>query len=114
MAGRAEEVFYVLCLDSQCRVLYPGLIGEGTVKDAQVHPRHVVEEAIRHRAASVILAHNHPGGSAQPSNADHRLTKHLVQALGALDIPVLDHIIVAGEQFYSFARERVLPKYEAI
>jgi DNA repair protein RadC len=111
MAGRPEEVFYVLCLDSQCRVLYPALIGEGTVKEAHVHPRHVVEEALRHRAASVILAHNHPGGTAKPSNADHQLTAVLVQALGAIGIPVLDHFIVAGEKAYSFAREGVLPKH---
>ncbi len=111
MAGRPEEVFYVLCLDSQCRVLYPALIGEGTVKEAHVHPRHVVEEALRHRAASVILAHNHPGGTAKPSNADHQLTAVLVQALGPIGIAVLDHIIVAGERAYSFAREGVLPKY---
>jgi hypothetical protein len=56
MAGRAEEVFYVVCLDSRLRVLFPALVGEGTVKDALVHPRHVVEAALRHRAAAVILA----------------------------------------------------------
>ncbi len=111
MAGRPEEVFYVLCLDSHCRVLYPALISEGTVKEAHVEPRHVVEEALRHRAASVVLAHNHPGGAAKPSNADHRLTGLLVQTLGAIGIPVLDHVIVAGEQTYSFAREGVLPKF---
>lgn len=111
MAGRPEEVFYVLCLDSHCRVLYPALIGQGTVKEAHVEPRHVVEEALRHRAAGVVLAHNHPGGAAKPSNADHRLTALLVQTLGAITIPVLDHVIVAGEQTYSFAREGALPKY---
>jgi DNA repair protein RadC len=111
MAGRPEEVFYVLCLDSHCRVLYPALIGQGTVKDAHVEPRHVVEEALRHRASSVVLAHNHPGGAAKPSNADHRLTALLVQVLGAMGIPVVDHVIVAGDQAYSFAREGVLPKY---
>ena len=111
MAGRPEEVFYVLCLDSGCRVVYPALIGEGTVKEAHLNPRHVVEEALRHRAASVVLAHNHPGGTAKPSNADHRLTALLVQALGAIGIAVLDHVIVAGERTYSFAREGVLPKY---
>jgi DNA repair protein RadC len=112
MAGRAEEAFYVLCLDSHCRVVYPALIGEGTVKQAHVEPRHVVEAALRHNAASVVLAHNHPGGSAKPSNADHRLTGLLVQTLGAIGIPVLDHVIVAGDQAYSFARDGVLPKYE--
>lgn len=100
-----------MCLDTQCRVLYPALISEGTVKEAAVHPRHVVEEAIRHRAASVILAHNHPAGTAKPSQQDHNLTRTLVQALGPLDIKVLDHIVVAGAQTFSFAREGVLPSF---
>lgn len=112
MAGRPEEVFYVLCLDTQCRVVYPALVSEGTVKEAAVYPRHVVEEAIRHRAASVILAHNHPAGTAKPSQQDHQLTRLLVHALGPLDIKVLDHIIVAGDQAFSFAREGILPAYE--
>lgn len=59
----------------------------------------------------VSSSRNHPGGTAKPSNADHQLTALLVQALGAIDIPVLDHVIVAGERPYSFAREGVLPKY---
>lgn len=113
MAGRPEEVFYVLCLDTQCRVLYPALISEGTVKEAAVYPRHVVEAALRHRAASVIFAHNHPAGTFTPSPQDHNLTKLLVQALGPLDIKVLDHIIVAGNRAYSFASEGVLPVYQA-
>ncbi|TAN44677.1 MAG: DNA repair protein RadC [Nitrospirae bacterium] len=111
MAGRAEEVFYVICLDSQLRVLYPALVSEGTVKDAVVHPRHVVEAALRHKAASVILAHNHPGGSMNPSGHDHKLTVRLVQALGNIDIKVVDHVIVAGDQIYSFAREGVMPVF---
>jgi len=113
MAGRSEEVFYVICLDSQLRVLYPALISEGTVKDALVHPRHVAEAAVRHKAASVILAHNHPAGSAKPSTHDHKLTRNLVQALGGINVQVVDHIIVAGEQIYSFSREGMLPVYEA-
>ena len=112
MAGRPEEVFYLICLDSQLRVLYPALISEGTVKDALVHPRHVVEAAVRHKAASVILAHNHPAGSAKPSPHDQKLTKHLVQALGGIQVQVVDHIIVAGELIYSFQREGILPVYE--
>jgi DNA repair protein RadC len=112
MTGRPEEVFYVLCLNSQNRLVYPALVGQGTVKEAHVNPRHVVEEALRHRAANVVLAHNHPGGSAKPSNADHRLTALLVQTLGAIGIPVLDHVIVAGQHTFSFAREGVLPKYK--
>ncbi len=114
MAGRPEEVFYVLCLDTQCRVVYPALVSEGTVKEAVVYPRHVVEEAIRHRAAAVILAHNHPAGTTKPSQQDHRLTRLLVQVLGSLDIKVLDHIIVAGSETFSFAREGVIPTYEVL
>lgn len=103
MAGRSEEVFYVLCMDTHCRVRYPALISEGTVKDAHVHPRHVVEAALRHRAVSVVLAHNHPAGEPKPSRHDHKLTQTLIQVLSPLDIKVLDHLIVAGDQWYSFA-----------
>ncbi|MBI5640557.1 MAG: DNA repair protein RadC [Nitrospirae bacterium] len=113
MAGRSEEVFYVICLDSQLRVLYPAMISEGTVKDALVHPRHVAEAAVRHKAASVILAHNHPAGNVKPSTHDHKLTRNLVQALGGINVQVVDHIIVAGELIYSFQREGTLPGYEA-
>nr|VFK02996.1 MAG: DNA repair protein RadC [Candidatus Kentron sp. H]VFK03695.1 MAG: DNA repair protein RadC [Candidatus Kentron sp. H]VFK07014.1 MAG: DNA repair protein RadC [Candidatus Kentron sp. H] len=111
MAGRSEEVFYLLCLDTQCRALYPALLSQGTVKNAHVHPRHVVEAAIRHRAASVILGHNHPGGTNRPSPQDEWLTRRLVQALGAVDITVLDHVIVSGEEVYSFAEFGILPCY---
>nr|VFK24864.1 MAG: DNA repair protein RadC [Candidatus Kentron sp. LFY] len=114
MAGRSEEVFYVLCLDTQCRVLYPALLGKGTVKEAHVHPRRVVEVAIRHRAASLILAHNHPGGTVRPSEQDRRLTRHLVQILGGIDIAVLDHVIVAGEDVYSFSASGILPRYAEV
>jgi DNA repair protein RadC len=113
MAGRAEEVFYVICLDSQLRALYPALISEGTVKDAVVHPRHVVEAAIRHKAAAVMLAHNHPGGSTKPSTHDLKLTERLVSSLKGIDINVVDHIIVAGDRIYSFAKEGVMPVLEA-
>lgn len=65
------------------------------MKAAVVYPRHVVEEAIRHLAAAVVFAHNHPGGTAKPSQQGHHLTRLLVRALGPLDIKVLDHIIVA-------------------
>ena len=104
MSGRSEEVFYVLCLDTNCRLLYAALITQGTVRDAHVHPRHVVEAALRHRAASLILAHNHPAGSERPSRHDFRLTQLLAQTLNPLGIPIHDHVIFAGENWYSFAR----------
>jgi len=110
LSGRSEEVFYVLCLDTQCRVIYPALISQGTVKEAHIHPRRVVQEVLAHKAAAVILAHNHPSGTPQPSPQDHQITRVLVQALAPLDIRVLDHIIIAGESSYSFAHEGVLPE----
>jgi len=113
MAGRTREVFYVLCLDSRLRVKFPAQISEGTVKDAYVHPRAVVEAALAHHASAVVLAHNHPSGHLQPSRADHNLTKQLVQALAGIDINVLDHVIIADDQSYSFAEMGVLPEVRA-
>jgi len=110
LAGRAEEVVYLLCLDAQCRVLFPALLSSGTVSEAHVHPRHAVETALRHRAASAILTHNHPSGEAAPSGSDHRVTGRIAQALSAVGIPLLDHVIVAGERTFSFEKEGMLPK----
>ncbi len=112
MAGRTREVFYVLCLDSRLRVKFPAQISEGTVKDAYVHPRVVVEAALAHHASAVVLAHNHPSGHLQPSQADHNLTGQLVRALSVIDINVLDHVIIADDESYSFAEMGVLPKAE--
>jgi len=109
MGGRPEEVIYLLCLDVQYRVKFPALLSSGTVTEAYVHRRHVVEAALRHRAASVILAHNHPSGNAMPSQADIDLTMRLVAALAAVDIPLLDHVIVAGEETFSFQDAQMMP-----
>ncbi|MBF0625592.1 MAG: DNA repair protein RadC [Magnetococcales bacterium] len=108
MAGRTEEVFYVLCLDARCRLIFPALITKGTVQEAYIHPRHVVEAALRHKASQVILAHNHPSGSLLPSREDRTLTQMIQQAMIPIGINVLDHIIVAGNDTFSFARNRML------
>lgn len=110
MAGRTEEVFYVICLDTQLRVIVPALVSRGSVNRAHVEPRHVVEATLRHRSHAVILAHNHPTGNARPSTADHYVTKTLVDALGLIGIRVLDHLIVAGEDWFSFSRSGELPE----
>jgi len=109
MAGRTEEVFYVVCLDTQCRVIVPALVSEGLLDRAHVEPRAAVEAALRHKAHSVILAHNHPTGRARPTTADHRVTERLVAAFGAIDIAVRDHLIVAGEDWHSFTLAGDLP-----
>jgi len=110
MAGRADEVFYVVSLDASCRVLHAALLTRGTVAEARLHPRQVVEVALRNRASSVLFIHNHPAGTARPSTDDLRLTETLVKALQPLSIKVLDHIVVAGDQAYSFVRGNVMPK----
>lgn len=109
MVGRAEEVFYVVCLDTQLRVIVPALVSRGSVNQAHVEPRHVVEEALRNKAHAVVLAHNHPSGTARPTTADHAVTQTLVDAFELIGIRVLDHLIVAGEEWFSFARAGDLP-----
>lgn len=110
MAGRPDEVFYVIALNAACRVLSSTLLAQGTVSEVYLHPRQIVEVALRNRAASVIFIHNHPAGTARPSSEDLRLTETLVKAFQPLSIKVLDHIIVAGNKAFSFARENVMPK----
>ncbi|MBF0294962.1 MAG: DNA repair protein RadC [Magnetococcales bacterium] len=109
-AGRTEEVFYVLCLDLHARLLYPALVSRGTINEAHVHPRQVVEIALRHKAAEVILAHNHPAGTTTPSRADRNLTIVLMNALQPIGIRLVDHLITAGNQCFSMAQEGVLGK----
>ncbi|WP_425060956.1 hypothetical protein SCACP_17210 [Sporomusa carbonis] len=106
--GRTYEVFYLICLDAQNRVNYAALVHEGTINEAPVYPRLIVETALRHQANSVILAHNHPGGTLQPSGADKEVTRRIVTALEAIEIHVADHIIVAGDRYFSFAENGLL------
>ena len=108
--GRTYEAFFLICLDSQNRVNYAALVHEGTINEAPVYPRLVVETALRHQANSVILAHNHPGGSMQPSNADIEVTKRITTALDAISIKVVDHMIVAGDKYFSFAEKGLIGK----
>jgi len=108
LSGRTYEVFYVICLDSQNKVNYAALVHEGTINEAAVYPRLIVEAAIRHKAASVILAHNHPGGGMQPSKADIEVTQRIKEALKAISIGTVDHVIAAGDKYYSFAENNLL------
>ncbi|MDD2574057.1 MAG: DNA repair protein RadC [Bacillota bacterium] len=107
-AGRTYEAFQVICLDSQNRVNYAALVQEGTLTEAPVYPRLVVEAVLRHKANSVILAHNHPGGSMQPSRADIEVTGRISKALEAISVKVVDHIIVAGDKYFSFKENGLL------
>jgi len=91
-----HEVFMVLLLDAQNRLIATEELFRGTLTQTSVHPREVVKLALRHNAAGAIFAHNHPSGVAEPSRADEALTTALKQALALVDVRVLDHFIVAG------------------
>ncbi len=108
LAGQAHEVFTVLFLDAQHRLLACEEMFRGTLTQTSVYPREVVKQALRHNCAAVILAHNHPSGVAEPSRADEALTRALQSALALVDVRVLDHIVVAGAQSTSFAERGLL------
>jgi DNA repair protein RadC len=103
MAGRPYESFHVLFLDVRNRLIAARELFRGTLTHTSVYPREVVREALTRNAASVMLAHNHPSGTPEPSEADMLLTRALVQALALVDIRILDHFVVAGHRVHSFA-----------
>jgi DNA repair protein RadC len=103
LGGQRHESFVVLFLDVKNRLIADRELFRGTLTQTSVYPREVVIEALDRNAAGVILAHNHPSGLPEPSEADLRLTNALVQALHLVDIRVLDHFIVAGPLIHSFA-----------
>ncbi len=108
LARREHEVFAVLYLDAQNRLLKCEELFRGTLTQTSVHPREVVKQALRHNAAAVILAHNHPSGVAEPSRADELLTQALKDALALVEVRVLDHLIVAGNATVSFAERGLI------
>lgn len=103
LAKKPYESFAVLFLDVKNRLIAAEELFRGTLTHTSVYPREVVKAALAHNAAGLILAHNHPSGTPEPSAADRTLTGALKQALGLVDIRVLDHFVVAGRQVYSFA-----------
>ena len=103
ISGEQREVFLLLYLDSQHRLIKAEPLFSGTIDASPVYPRIVVQQALAHNAAAVILAHNHPSGVAEPSRADRAITERLIQALMLVDIKVLDHFIVGDADVISFA-----------
>jgi len=103
-----QEEFHVLLLDSANRVIRDAAISRGTLNASLVHPREVFKTAIDHLAAGVVLAHNHPSGEPAPSAEDRAVTRQIVEAGKTMGIPVLDHVIIAGDRFYSFAQEGLI------
>ena len=108
LSGRPHEVFVCIWLDAQHRVIDCAEVFRGTLTQTSVYPREIVKAALGANAAAVIFAHNHPSGAAQPSQADELLTRNLKEALALVEVKVLDHFIVAGNQAISFAERGLL------
>lgn len=108
LASKPHEVFAVLFLDTQHRLLAFEELFRGTLNQASVYPREVVKRALALNAAAAILAHNHPSGVAEPSRADEALTQALKAALALVDVRVLDHFVVARGSVVSFAERGLL------
>lgn len=103
LALQEREVFLVLYLDNQNRLLECETLFTGTINHTEVHPREVVKLALSHNAAAVILAHNHPSGETEPSKQDRNITQYLVKALAMVEVRVLDQLVVGGCDVLSFA-----------
>ena len=99
-----HEEFHVLLLDAQHRLIHAEALFRGTLTQTSVYPREVVKLALRHNAGGLLLAHNHPSGCAEPSTADHALTRSLRDALALVDVRVLDHFVVTRHEVVSFAQ----------
>jgi DNA repair protein RadC len=107
-----HEIFGAIFLDSKNRLIKIENIFRGTLLKTAVYPREVVKIALELNASAIIFYHNHPGGSREPSPADIDITRTLGKILAKVDIKVLDHIIVAGHECYSFTENQVLPAFE--
>ena len=108
LAPQERELFLVLALDNRHRLIASDILFAGTIDGASVHPREVVKCALRHNAAAVIFAHNHPSGVAEASQADELITRRLRDALALVDIRTLDHLVVGAGQTLSFAERGLL------
>ncbi|MCB0806561.1 MAG: DNA repair protein RadC [Bacteroidales bacterium] len=108
VGDNAWEAFYILLLNRANKVIRDVMISEGGISGTVADPKKIFKLGLDHNATSIILCHNHPSGSVKPSDADIKLTRKLKQAGDVLDMPVLDHIIVGDENYYSFSDEGML------
>jgi DNA repair protein RadC len=108
LKGCADEKFHLIFLDSGNRLLCTETLQHGTVNRSVVYPRQVVERAIASHCAGVIVAHNHPGGSLQPSDDDRKTTEAIRKALETIDVALLDHLIIAGNGYFSWKEHHLL------
>ena len=110
--GLQNETVFLLCLDAKCKVLSCKKVGEGSVNSASISIRKIVEQALGSNAVSVVLAHNHPSGLAIPSTEDIQTTHRLGRALNAVEILLVDHLVVADDEFVSIVQSGKYNPYE--
>jgi DNA repair protein RadC len=113
MRDLKKEVFKVMFLDSQNRVVEIEDLFEGTLNASAVYPREIVQSAVRHHAAALIFVHNHPAGNPQPSDNDKQITQDLVLAGNIMQIKVLDHIVIGENRYFSFADAGLIEEYNS-
>ena len=110
--GERYEVFYMICLDAKYGLIQAVELARGSLSEVRIYPRIVVERALNLNTHSVLLAHNHPSGDPTPSRADVEVTQVIVNALAGVDIPVIDHIVVAGEKTFGFSGNGLFQREE--
>lgn len=103
LAELPHESFGVLYIDVRSKLIADEILFRGTLAHVSIYPREIVKEALKHNAHSVVIYHNHPSGDVAPSIADHALTKKLKEALNIVDVLLVDHLIIAGVQTYSYS-----------
>ena len=110
--GKKDEEVYMVLLDQKNKIVKSEVIGKGSIDAVQLSTRHIISQAINNNAVSVVIAHNHPAGVALPSSNDLRITKKLFEALRYADINLIDHIIVADDDFVSLRSSGCFAEYE--
>lgn len=108
--GRSDEVIVLMLLDSKNRVLYCGVVNEGTVTTANIYIKKIVKLAMQYNAVYAILSHNHPSGNCMPSKQDLSSTQWIYEALNIVEIKLIDHIIVSGNHYFSIAKSGIMPE----
>ena len=108
LSGLDHEVFLAIYLNTKNRVLGHEIIQEGTVDHTVMYPRRLIEAALKHKAAGIILFHNHPSGYSEPSPEDKKLTQALAEVARPMDLRILDHIVVGKDGYFSFAEKNLL------
>jgi len=112
MRDLTKEVFKVIYLDGQNRIIEIEDLFEGTVTSSAIYPREIMKSAIKQNAVALLFVHNHPSGAPEPSGSDKQLTRDLVYAGSIMQIKVLDHLVIGGDSYFSFAEEGLIGKFE--